>query len=130
VRDLVLFQKRKPCRIEVRPVPRLEGYREVPGNPADERGQLLEKGFLVWHFLTVEILEFEDDGANLAFDGREPFEEVAEKLGREESGVRFHAAALVRERDVLRGLYHKGEALIHRGRVFLDFPKRRDLIEP
>jgi len=74
-------QEGEPGFVEVRPVPRLQGDGNFPGHAIEKDAQCIDEGLLASHLLAVQVLEFEDDGADLAFDRREPFEEVAEEFG-------------------------------------------------
>jgi len=130
VGDLGFSQEGEPGFIEVGSVPRLQGDGDFPGYAIEEGAQRIDEGLLARHLLAVQVLEFEDDGYNLSFDRRELIEEVAEKLGREERRIRLHAATLMRKRDVLRRLDDEAEALIDGGRILLNFPDGRNLVEP
>ena len=128
--DFDLSQEGEPGFVEVRPVPRLQGDRDFPRHAIEECAQRIDEGLLARHFLAVQVLELEDDGANLAFDRRKPFEEVAEEFSREKCGIRLHATPLMRECYFLWRLDDKAEAWIDGGRVLFNFPDGRNLIEP
>ena len=128
--DLGFSQEGEPGFVEVGSVPWLKGDGDFPGYAIEEGAQRIDEGLLARHLLAVQVLEFEDDGANLAFDRREPFEEVAEEPIREEGRIRLHAAPLMRKRDVLGRLDDKAEARIDGGRILLNFPDGRNLVEP
>ena len=130
MRGLGFSQEGEPGFVEIRPVPRLQGDGNIPRHAIEEGAQRIDESMLAGHLLSVQILEFEDDGANLVFDRREPFEEVTKELDREECGIRFHAAPLMRKRDILRRFDDEAEARIDGGRVLLNFHDGRDLVEP
>ena len=130
MRYLGLSQEGKPGFVEVRPVPRLKGDGDFPGHAIKEGAQRLDEGLLAGHLLAVQILEFEDDGADLALYRREPFDEVTEEFGREECWIRLHASPLMRERYVPWRLDDETKARIDGCRVLLNFLYSRNLIKP
>ena len=67
----------------------------------EEGAQRIDKNSLARHFLAVQILKFEDDGAN----------------------------PLMRKRDVLERFDDEGEAQVDGGLIFLNFPDCRNFVE-
>ncbi len=108
--DLGFSQEGESGFVEVRPVPRLHSDGNIPGHAIEEGAQRIDEGLLASHLLAVQVLEFEDDGADLTFYRREPFEEMSEELGRKEGRIRLYVAPLMRKRDVLRRLDDEAEA--------------------